>query len=286
MFSRLSVLSAGLVILLAGGAVAVQGNPASELKSASKSELSFHKNAVKQALSNYCDTLDQIADDVGSGALTPDAALDQITAATNAFVDDLSVLGDQISRNLEFFAGALLQGTSGIPAGFLLGDCGTLDRFSASIGKTVAKTISKVLKKLKKIAKAAQGGANYGVNPGLGAPVPPPPPAPVPGPPPPPPPKPLKINALAGGSDITAANDGKLCVGGTADPANGNVDVTINGPGGTMLTQNVAVDPVTCRWQACFPAMGVPNLPEGNYQVQAAQAGVAVNNAIGVPGAP
>jgi hypothetical protein len=87
---------------------------------------------------------------------------------------------------------------------------------------------------------------------------------------------------MAGGSDIAVADDGRLCVGGTADPTlnGGNVIATIVGPNATLST-TVAVDPLTCRWRACFT-----DLREGNYAVSAHQGGATTTARIGVPGLP
>ncbi|MBK9386320.1 MAG: hypothetical protein IPN34_16025 [Planctomycetes bacterium] len=92
----------------------------------------------------------------------------------------------------------------------------------------------------------------------------------------------MKIQALMAGSDINVANDGRLCIGGTADPTlnAGNVVVTINGPNGVFSTTAV-VDPLSCRWRACFE-----NLREGNYALAAHQGGATTTSRIGVPGAP
>jgi hypothetical protein len=97
----------------------------------------------------------------------------------------------------------------------------------------------------------------------------------------PPLPKNVRVDALGGGSDAAATGDGKLCVGGTADPGS-MVTVTITGPSGAVSMQSVTPEASDCRFKVCFPE-GAGDLPEGQYSVQVVQGTSAVDTRIGVP---
>lgn len=92
---------------------------------------------------------------------------------------------------------------------------------------------------------------------------------------------PLRVDLLMSGSAKPDAGDGILCLAGTADPdAAASVNVAIAQPGGASLDADVAVDPQTGRWQACFPQAAPGDLAEGTWAITVTQAGVAISDSL------
>ncbi|MCI0587471.1 MAG: hypothetical protein L0323_11585 [Planctomycetes bacterium] len=283
--SCLGASLAALPVLAQGEGGPTPAEAATQLKNATKAELLMLKIALLTSGADLRDDLFSHIFAILGGGATPEDGLEN---ATSDLVDSRNETwgsAETVQRNLEIFGFTLLQGLGpGVfPLGFLLGDCQTIDKFVAAIEKELAKGRAKTLKDLKRFAKFL-ASLDYAMNPGLPPLAPTAPPAPNPTPPPAPGPNPLKIHGLAGGSSTLATLDGKLCVGGIADSAGGDVSVTITGPGGATQQQTVPVD-IDRKWYVCFPPVGVPgNLPEGNYTVEATQGGSSASAAIGVPG--
>jgi hypothetical protein len=259
------------------------------LAQACKLELSNFKAVSRQDFEMFSMEIMGLLDQVALGTLTPQQALDGAVDAANELVEMTHMCVDMISRDLESTAAGILATPVGLPTGFLVGDTSTIDKFCASLDKAATKIRLNILKELREFAIGLDAGEEYVVASSVPALVKAPLPAPNPTPNAPLPEMLLSINSLVGGSDRTVAGDGRLGVAGTADPSNGDVTVTINGPNGTTATQTVSVDAATGMWHAFFPAAGPDNLPEGNYRVEAKQGdanGASVNGAVGIPGLP
>ena len=229
----------------------------------------------------YCDELADISKHVKSGDLTVEEALDLAFDAYTEWADFYHLALDQFldttfediwTRNFE--AGFLAFSDDLI--GFLPGACGDWDKFEDKMKKLADKGVAQGLKKFKKLAKvlgkfAAGDDAELQVvieHPEvlLEVDIPVALPAVVPQVPAEALPKALEKSWTGSGS-LSTASDSGLIMGGSADPGEGDVTVTINGPDGFMESMTVPVNK-ECEWKVKFTG-----LPRGSYTVELSQGG-------------
>jgi hypothetical protein len=204
---------------------------------------------------------------------------DGIEDAVGEYLVDLHALADTAMRNLEAAASTTLGNLGANSNHFVIGGGGIIDGFMLKVGKGAFVIHKKLVGFLRKIARLLPKVGltirmTFVVNP-LSLPVAPRPNLTAPSAPV----RKLNLGAILASSDTTVADDGTLCAGGLADPAAGDVTVTITDPDGATSQQTVSVDGATGGWRACFSS-----LAEGNYTVDATQAGgQSASGAIGVP---
>jgi hypothetical protein len=253
-----------------------------------KAEVAFHLGLLKEALGGIDEETDDLIELVTSAALSGQVPyedfLEQLTElAIDALTAGYEEADDEV-RLIEQFTSGAVGGQGAPPEALMPGSCAEIEKFQKKLAGMLAKADAALLKDVKKAIATVDKALDARTNVVLAPTTVPDPPAPGPGSAPQPsaPKKPVKIQALMAGSDVTVADDGRLCVGGTAEPTlnSGNVVITITGPNSTVSTTAV-IDPLTCRWRACFE-----NLREGNYAVVAHQGGATATARIGVPGAP
>lgn len=255
---------------------------AKQFKQRTNSHLKFHKQELNRITKDFCAALKELQSGVLSGEVSAFDAMPlymllvataqaQIIQTTDTVLGAMDADGSDIQQQV-FPTSPLIP--------FLVGACSTLDSGTGRVLVQEEQAINKIVKKLKGFGKKMEKKTGQGATVKVVAPDAGMPPTPNPGGPAPAPPKPLKIDSLAGSSDRTVADDGKICVGGTASV--GTVSVTIHGPGGEETL--VAIVDGTCRWSVCFGGTGkTGDLVEGNYSVRATQGGETTRSSIGVP---
>jgi hypothetical protein len=88
----------------------------------------------------------------------------------------------------------------------------------------------------------------------------------------------LSVDLLMAFSSQDVLEDGTLCASGSADADKGDVNVQVFDVSGALVVEQVSVlNPLKKRWSVCFE-----DIPEGNYTVNAIQAGFSAHNEIGI----
>lgn len=284
---RGAALAVAIAAVLFAPTVAAAPSPgaqaAKQFSTQARSHVKFLKESIKLATKTLCDQLDAAVIAAISSSIAPDIFIAGIytqLATYHANVD--SVIANVIST-MESDAEGLLAPLAGHPDGFVAGDCSELDRARNEVLKELLKTRDKIRKKMKKIAKLMGKNdlamtsivesepvpflvPNIGL---VGAPV-----ATI---------LQLYLTDAMATSLKSAADDGTICLGGVAAGSNGQLDVTVNGPGGaTASVSNVPIS-VSGRWSSC---VGGGALPEGNYRVTLDQGGFRFTFDIGIGGDP
>ncbi len=284
-FGSLSVLLLGTV-LSSAAAQASSVDPARALRAAASNELRGLRVSVKAGLDYYCHQFDGLGDAVTGGVIRLSSTVPTVVDFANGALVALHSTADGAARALEGFAAVQVSASPFFP-GSILGDLGALDRFQTALHAETRRARGRLERRMLAFARRLASDTGFVVHTTLCDDVDVAPPAPNPGTAVPVPPRALKIFALAAGSDASVAGDGILSVGGEAQPLTDPVTVTIRGPAGFADVHVVVVNAVTGRWGTTFPADGTPDLPEGNYRVEAAQGrGATVNAGIGIQGAP
>ncbi|HKB16319.1 MAG TPA: hypothetical protein VKF62_09640 [Planctomycetota bacterium] len=281
----LSALLLGAIVSTA----AIQASSA-DLTRALRAEVSAELRAlrvsVKAGLDHYGHQFDGLGDAVTGGAIRLSSTVPAVVDFANGALVALQATADKAARIVEGFAADQVSTNPFFP-GSILGDLGALDRFRAALQAETRRARARLEKRVLAFTRRVGADTGFLVHATLWDQVDVVPPAPNPGTAVPVPPRALKIFALAAGSDVSVGGDGILSVGGEAEPGTDPVTVTILGPAGYTDVHVVGVNPVTGRWGTTFPAGGTPNLPEGNYRVEATQgAGASINAGIGIQGAP
>jgi hypothetical protein len=280
-----SVLLLG-AILSSAAIAASPVDPARALRAAASDQLSGLRVAVKGGLDYYGQQFDGLGDAVTGGVIRLSSTVPAVVDFTNGALVALQSTADGAARAVEGFAAGQVSSSPFFP-GSILGDLGALDRFQAALRAETGRARARLEKRMLQFTRRVGSDTGFVVHAALWDEVDIVPPAPNPGTAVPVPPRALKIFALAAGSDASVPGDGILSVGGEAEPLTDPVTVTIRGPGGFTDVHVVAVNPGTGRWGTTFPAAGTPNLPEGNYRVEATQgAGASINAGIGIQGTP
>ena len=285
----LSTLAAALVV--AGPAAPLHANPAVK-QAQSKLEKQIDKSeddldhCLDHAYDEFKAELKSIENAIDDAEITANQAIELANASAAHFSTNLDQHANWVMADVNVVATTLVNQLGFAPKGFLVNDCGAIDKFMAKVAKRHAKFGAKGLKKLKdfladlKKALKQQNGVKVDVNIHVFVLVPP---APAPGPVAPAPPA-LKFKSVSSAHDSKKQNDGKMSVRGSG-PKNGTVQVNIQGPNGTNITKNVPTDADGC-FSVGFPSMpgdGNPgNLPEGNYRVTISSGGQSTSQFHGV----
>ncbi|MBI3817293.1 MAG: hypothetical protein HY286_01275 [Planctomycetes bacterium] len=247
------------------------------------------KSSLKTLKSSFNSNAVGIYSSLKFGAINADAAMQSLYDLANDYMEDIQEAGQTAADAVADAGSAILAqiANNKTPHDLASGGCGALDKFVNDTNTAVAKDAGAAMANLKKMNKdylqklghllTAQVLDSLGLGAFAGVFCVPKAAGKVPAK------KKFKMDATGGGSDSTVDNDGRICMGGTADPAKGAITVTITGPFGGVLTQQVNVDN-KCRWRACFPISGSnPTLPEGNYDIDAGQGTTHKTGAISIP---
>ena len=236
------------------------------LQKAINSHLKFQKKDTNAKVKEFCVELAELEeglnDDSGFAA---DDYLDAAINQMGLLLEEINTTANTVVNTINFDAEQLLiqLGTveSPLPAAFLEGACGSLDKALAKVADTLEKATKKLRAKMKAFAKKALKKQALEIASWAEAPEPVAI-APNPNEPPPPPVKDLK--AMAG---ISGSN-GMLCLNGqfSGDPGvSVSAEITLDGePFGQAATVN------GCTWSVCFgrPGSSEGALPPGNYSVE------------------
>ncbi len=237
-----------------------------------KSTLASLENQVKAAGDDAAIDLALTLAFVGPGMA------DDIESAAGDYIAEVQEIGDAELRALEAIASGYLATLGATaPQHFQVGGAGLLDKFMTRIARgqfKVEKILVKFLRKLTKIARRLDPDVRINYHVSFAPVLPPRPNQLVPAAPT----RTLVINTRIASSDATVTDDGTLCVGGVADDGAGQVTVTITDPTGATSSQMVTVGVFDGRWRACFTG-----LTEGNYTIEASQAGALAVSALAVP---
>lgn len=275
--STLTALSLALALTVPAAAPRAQAGPVKDLALDVKQELKALKAGMVQARVDLAQTLDQLGDDLKAGLI--DAA-----QATDGLADALAAHHDGVAASLAAYAATVEQEASDswqqaplLTGAFLVGE--------GLLGGAVA---SADAQRLKATAKAGKLARRFGARvrklsghdlivdqraPELPAFTPADGPTPADAPAPS-----FRIDLLVSGGGVGVPGDGRLVVGGLADPAAGSeVTVTVTRPGSPPLVQVAAVDPLSGRWQA-----QLQGLQAGNHAVVASLGPVHLHDSLGV----
>ena len=283
-------LRAGLLALLGTGLLAAaapaQLGAAGETKQFAAQitvELLTLKGALKTDESSFETDFKAIKDAVTANTTAPDLAHEQIFNRLDQFFADEDADLKTFVGTIEGDASTHLQNMVVFPNAFVVGDAGLIDKAVHDAADLVHVNTVKAYVKVNAFSKKLQKNTHYDLvvdrRPQLVDPITP---SDHNGTPSPTPKTTLRIDILLAGSDHTVVGDGRICLAGTADPANGaNIAVTLTKPGDAPIVINTTVDAGTHRWKILSPAALPGTLPEGDYAVDVTQGGVTVSDSIG-----
>ncbi|MBK6939225.1 MAG: hypothetical protein IPH13_03325 [Planctomycetes bacterium] len=239
----------------------------------------FDKLIVKE----FSLTLELILVKLQKESIEPAAAVEAAADALTAAMTELKGSADFALGAVESIAATQIDDLGVTTKNFRVGGLGKWDAFAASVGQEVAMTRSRIESRLQSFAKKLESKAKKRplvlrlVTAPLPTPVAPGAEAPQVLQ------APVVLYAVSGSSTTALADDGRLSISGTADPAAnaGLVHVTILATDGTAFDQDVVAGP-NGVFKALFAGNG-SGLAEGNYRVIAHQGGAHALAAVSVP---
>ncbi|HTE06998.1 MAG TPA: hypothetical protein VK824_12470 [Planctomycetota bacterium] len=289
---RLPVLTLALALAVAAplsspaSAALIPGNAAQAVKDF-KTEIDGRLATLKASLAvldaQFAADLLALKNDVKNGVTTPSEAHLSAFAQVDALDGDVEAALAAFAAGVQTDASAELATIVAFPNAFVVGDGGLVDIAVHKAADLRVKSTVKNFSKLKALVALLDKSSHYDiVVDRRGQAVPPVVPTDS-GTPADAAFVPLRVDLLVAGSDRSVNADGRVCLAGTADTANGaTVDVAITRAGDAPVTATVTVDAQTGRWSVSFPATGAGDLPEGNYAVTITQGGVSLSDSIGV----